>query len=88
MCDYLYYLGDNMPNMTLAIPKELHKVMKEHAEIRWSEVARRAMWEQARKLELLEALTEKSELTEKDVKNIGGKIKIGLRKRVIDEISS
>ena len=88
MCDYLYYLGDNMPNMTLAIPKELHKVMKEHSEIRWSEIARRAMWEQARKLELLEALTEKSELTEKDVKEIGRKIKMGLRKRVIDEISS
>jgi hypothetical protein len=88
MCIYLYYLGDDMPNMTLAIPKELHKLMKEHSEIRWSEIARRAMWEQARKLELLEALTEKSELTEKDVKEIGRKIKIGLRKRVVDEISS
>jgi len=77
-----------MPNMTLAIPKELHKLMKEHSEIRWSEIARRAMWEQARKLELLEALTEKSELTEKDVKEIGRKIKMGLRKRVIHEISS
>lgn len=74
--------------MTLAIPKELHKIMKEHKEIRWSEVARRAMWEHARKLELLEALTEKSELTEKDVEEIGRKIKTGLRKRVIHETSS
>ena len=77
-----------MPNMTLAIPKELHKIMKEHREIRWTEVARRAMWEQARKLELLDAITGKSKLTQKDVERIGKKIKVGLRKRVIDEISS
>jgi fructose-1,6-bisphosphatase/inositol monophosphatase family enzyme len=77
-----------MPNMTLAIPKELHKIMKEHKEIKWSEIARRAMWEQARKLELLEALTEKSELTEKDVKEIDRKIKRTLRKRIVHETSS
>lgn len=88
MCHYLYYLGDVMPNMTLAIPRELHKIMKEHAEIKWSEVARRAMWEQARKLELLESLTGKSKLTQEDVEKIGKSIKIGLRKRIVDEISS
>jgi ribosomal protein S4E len=77
-----------MPNMTLAIPRELHKIMKEHAEIKWSEVARRAMWEQARKLELLESLTGKSKLTQEDVEKIGKSIKIGLRKRIVDEISS
>jgi hypothetical protein len=34
-----------MVNMTLAIPDELHKKMKEMSEIRWSEIARRAIEE-------------------------------------------
>ncbi|MEM3860750.1 MAG: hypothetical protein QW478_15380, partial [Candidatus Micrarchaeaceae archaeon] len=34
---YLIYLDDVMTNMTLAIPKELMAVMKEHKEIKWSE---------------------------------------------------
>jgi hypothetical protein len=31
-----------MANMTLAIPDEIHKLMKEQADIKWSEVARQA----------------------------------------------
>ena len=46
-----------MPNMTLALSDELHSVVKKHKEIKWSEIARRAMWEQARKLELMDAIT-------------------------------
>ncbi len=30
-----------MPHMTLNIPKDLHERMKEHPEIKWTEVARR-----------------------------------------------
>ena len=32
-----------MPNMTMALPDELHRRMRAHPEIRWSEVARQAM---------------------------------------------
>jgi hypothetical protein len=31
-----------MVNMTLSIPEDLHKKMKEKSDIKWSEVARRA----------------------------------------------
>ena len=61
--------------MTLAIPEELNKIMKKHREIKWSEVARQAMWLQARKLELMDKLLSKSELTEKDALTLGNKIK-------------
>ena len=64
-----------MTNMTLAIPEELHKIMKKHKEIKWTEIARQAMWEQARKLELLDSILSKSELTEKDALELGKKIK-------------
>jgi hypothetical protein len=47
-----------MTNMTLAIPEELHKIIKKHKEIKWSEVAREALWNKARKIELVESLTE------------------------------
>ncbi len=70
-----------MTNMTLAIPEELHKIMKKHKEIKWSEVARQAMWAQARKLELMSNLLSKSELTEKDAIDIGRKIKREIAKK-------
>jgi hypothetical protein len=67
-----------MPSMTLSIPDELHAYIKEHNEIRWSEIARRAMWDFARKLELLDKLTENSTLTEDDVKEIDDKVKAAI----------
>ncbi len=70
-----------MTNMTLAIPDELHKTMKRYKDIKWSEVARKAMLEKARKLELMDKLLAKSELTEEDAERIGHKIKHGIAKR-------
>lgn len=70
-----------MPNITLTIPNELHNIVKKHNEINWSEIARRAMITQAKKLELMDKLVGKSELTEKDVEELDHKIKAGLFKR-------
>jgi hypothetical protein len=70
-----------MTNMTLAIPEDLHKIMKKHSEIKWSEVARQAIWGQARKLELMDNLLSKSEFTEKDAETLGRKIKQGIAKQ-------
>ena len=67
--------------MTLAIPEELNKMMKQHREIKWSEIARNAIWVHAKKLAFMEKLVSKSKLTEQDVADIGKKIKIGLHKR-------
>lgn len=70
-----------MPNMTLSVPEELHNIVKQHSEIKWSEIARRAMWVQARKLTLMDTLAMKSKLTEKDIDEIDHKIKAGLLRR-------
>jgi hypothetical protein len=69
-----------MPSMTLSIPEELYQLIKEHNEIRWSEIARRAMWDYARKIELLDKLTENSKLTEEDVKELDKKLKKAIHK--------
>ena len=37
--------------MTLAVPEQLHKIMKKHSEIKWSEVARKAIEKKAMELE-------------------------------------
>jgi len=68
-------------NVTFAVPEELHEIMRRHPEIKWSEIARRAMWEYARKLELMERFTKESRLSEKDVLELDKKVKAGMAKR-------
>ena len=70
-----------MTNMTLAIPEDLHTIMKEHSEIKWSEIARKALWEQAHKVTLLNTILSKSKLTEDDVKEIGTAVKNAIHKK-------
>lgn len=64
-----------MPNITLSMPTELMKKMKLFREIKWSEVARRAIEQRINDLEELEKLASKSKLTPKDLEEIGKKIK-------------
>ncbi len=70
-----------MANVTLAVPEELRRIMKSHPEIKWSEVARQAMWEYARRLEMMDEVTGRSRLTEENAFEIGAKTKEGLTSR-------
>ena len=70
-----------MANLTLAVPEDLQEIMDRHKDVKWTEVARQAMWEKARKLELMDKLLAKSELTEEDAERIGHKIKHEIAKR-------
>ena len=70
-----------MTNMTLAVPEDLKRIMENHKEVKWSEVARIALWEHAKKLELMDRLVAKSKLTEKESIEIGRKIKHEVAKR-------
>ncbi len=70
-----------MTNMTLAVPEDLHQIMQKHKEIKWSEVARQAMWAKAKKFELMDHILSKSKFTEKDSLEIGRKLNIEIAKR-------
>ncbi len=70
-----------MTNMTLALPEDLHKIMRKHKQIKWSEVAREAIKKEAEKLELMDRILSKSELTEEDALEIGRKVNKGIAKR-------
>jgi hypothetical protein len=70
--------------MTLSLPKDVYEIVKSHKEIRWSEVARRAIEDYAKKLELLDALTANSELTEEDIMKLDKKIKKAVHKHYME----
>ena len=56
-----------MPNITLSIPEELHKKMKQMSDVRWSEIARRAIEQRMNDLEEMNKIAAKSKLTKEDV---------------------
>lgn len=68
-------------NVTFAVPEELHEIMRRHPEIKWSEIARKAMWEYARKLELMQRIVSESKLSEKDVLELDKKVKAGFGRK-------
>ncbi len=74
-----------MPNITLSLPEDIYVIVKKHKEIRWSEIARRAIEDYAKKLVLLEALTSGSTLTEDDILEIDGKIKEGIHRHYLEK---
>jgi TRAP-type mannitol/chloroaromatic compound transport system substrate-binding protein len=71
--------------MTLALPEEIYAIVKTHSEVRWSEIARRAIESYAKKLAMLDAITAKSELTEEDVMALDEKIKKGVYDRYAEK---
>ena len=64
-----------MPNITLAVPDELHEKMKTHSEVRWSEVVRKSISSKVEMLEIMDKIAKKSKLTKKDVDEISRKVK-------------
>ena len=57
-------------NITLSLPEELYQKLKNHPEIRWSEIARKAIQQYLDELELLDKLTAKSQLTDNNVREL------------------
>jgi hypothetical protein len=70
-----------MTNMTIAIPEEIRTSMNNFNEIKWSHVARKAIMEKVKTLELAEKLAKKSKLTQKDVDEFDAFIKSKANKR-------
>lgn len=73
-----------MANITLSVPDNIHKKMRHFSEVKWSEVARKAIIEKIEMLSLAEKLAQKSKLTEKDVQEFNKKIKSSASKRFLN----
>ncbi|MFH1101270.1 MAG: hypothetical protein V1726_04460 [Methanobacteriota archaeon] len=72
-----------MGNITLSVPDTIHKQMKHFSEVKWSEIARKAIIEKLEFLQMAEKLARKSKLTEDDVKTFNKKIKASASKRFL-----
>ena len=70
-----------MSNITLSLPNEIHEVMKKHNEIRWSEIARRAIVREVERLSIMDKIAAKSKLTMKDIEKINDKVKESFHRR-------
>ena len=70
-----------MGNITLSMPDEILRKMRIMKEIKWSEVARRAIQQRIEDFEALEKIASKSKLTKKDAMEISEKIKKGIANR-------
>lgn len=73
-----------MGNMTLSMPEETMDRMRLFREIRWSEIARRAIEQRLSDLEAMERIASKSKLTMKDAEELAKKIKKAAAKRFMD----
>lgn len=67
-----------MANITLALPESVHRIVRKHKEILWSEIVRVAIIRHAAKLEIMDNIAAKSKLTMKDIEEINDKVKEGL----------
>ena len=72
-----------MTNITLSVPTDLHKKMKQFSEVRWSEVARKAIVEKLELLKMAEKIANKSKLTLDDVNEFSNKIKSSATKKFL-----
>lgn len=74
-----------MPSITVNVDDDLKERMEKHPEMNWSEVTRQAIQEKIEALEVMDELTNESELTERDVQEIADKINDSGRNRVDEE---
>ena len=70
-------------NITLSVPDSVQLEMRRFSEVKWSEVARKAIVETLETLLLAEKLAKKSKLTEEDVTEFSRKIKSRASKRFL-----
>ncbi|MBI4393323.1 MAG: hypothetical protein HY556_05935 [Euryarchaeota archaeon] len=70
-----------MPNLTVSVPDDLKDQMSRHDEVNWSAVVRRAIEDHLRKLEIADAIAQKSRLTRDDVEELDRLVKKGISKR-------
>ena len=70
-----------MVNITLAIPENLKEKLQNHKEVNWSAVTRMALEEHLKRIEMVEAIAQKSKLTKKDAEELAKKIKSEMARR-------
>ena len=63
-----------MGTMSVSVPDDLKERIAQLDEVNWSAVARKAFEEKVKEIDILKEIASKSELTEKDAKEISARI--------------
>jgi hypothetical protein len=71
-----------MPKITIEVSKQLHRKMRAHPEIRWSEVVRRILSKSIEDLERMDAIAKHSDLTARDVDELAHLVNEGMQRRM------
>jgi hypothetical protein len=69
-----------MPNITIQIPVEIKEILSKHPEIKWERIVTDSLWNYAKKLRLIDKVTSKSKLSDRDVDKLDRAIKVDLSK--------
>jgi len=72
-----------MANITLSVPEDVHKEMRHFSEVKWSEVARKAIISRLETLKLAESIAKKSKLSQSDVEQFSKRIKASATKKFL-----
>ena len=70
-----------MENINIHIPKDVQDIVQKHTEVDWEALAKKAIMDKARLIQLTEKLVEKSKMTESDVNELDHLIKKALHGR-------
>ncbi len=70
-----------MVNITLSIPAEIKKMMETYEEVKWSEVARKAIIQKLAVLRKLDELSQSSKITDEDIEKMEHEIKRKVAKK-------
>ncbi|MBI3378735.1 MAG: hypothetical protein HY035_10125 [Nitrospirae bacterium] len=70
-----------MPKVAFEIPADIKDILTKHTEIDWDKIISDTLWNYAKKIKLLESITSKSSLTDKDVEVLDHEIKTALSKK-------
>ena len=70
-----------MAKMTVTIPTEVQEILDKYPKIQWERIVRDTLWDYARKVQLMNKIAKKSEMTKDDVEAIDKVIKSDLLKR-------
>ena len=83
--DVLYVLEVKMVSVTLSMPEDVKHKMDGFSWINWSGLAREAFVKKMDEFEVLEKITSKSKLSEKDAKKLADEINKRVSERFMGE---
>ncbi len=70
-----------MANVSFELPVDIKNIITHYPEINWDKLVQDTLWNYAKKIQLMDKITNKSKLTEENVNNLNKEIKANLLKK-------